>query len=1177
MNLEFGHGTSDLPDAARAGAAAARAALGAIRRHPLSCVFVFASVAYDLTELLGAIVDAAGDGVPVIGASTAGEICDGCRERSVVVAALASPHLSVCAAVGESVSKNWRRAFDDCARSPSISRFLHDTETLSQSLRATGEKAFAIMFSPGNTRYADSHACELVNEFNNRSGGAYPLIGGGCADDWHMEENYVFLGRRAYRDSMLMAFCTTGLAFGMGSAHGFVPTAKPLIVSRCSGHEIFEFDGTPAIGALSAATGFPISELQGKHFAQTTCIPFGYATAYDEFGLSVGSYFTPAGGIRTTHCFSEGAPITLMESRPDLLASAGKNAVIRALWSGGIRTPAAALMFSCALRSRIAGHTIESEIARVKSVVPDVPVAGFISFGELAPGADGRIHSNNDTVAALVFGDEVTELFRLAGERTAYEKMLRIQHATAVRLSTAVTVDDAFSALMEGICDTGEFDSGGAYLFREDERSLELVYHSGLGDAFIAAANRYEGESLNVRKVVAGEPIYHDFVSLETLVYHRAPIYRTEGVTSVAAIPLRHEGAIVGSLNVASHRSRSTSDIVKGVLETMATTAAGVLFRILAHERLRVSNDNLDMLYNTIADFIFIVGADGFVVDTNAVVERRLGYGADEIARMRAVDFHPAERRDEAAAIIGDMLAGLRETCEIPLKAKDGGLIPVETRVTRGTWNGREAIFGVSRDISERVRIENELRIRNDEYDRLVSTIPIGIFTIAATNDSDPRFVYVSPRWCEINQLTREEALANPSAAFSLIHPDEMENFYTHNVESYENGSFFTWEGRFVINGQVRHMHIESQPSRVRDGTLIWNGIIYDITERVAAQEALRVSEEKYRFITENMNDIVWTMDLSLHTTSVSPSIERVLGFTPEERLSQQIEEQVTPDSLSRIRELFAEEMRREEMGVDPNRSVTIETEFRRKDGTALWMVNNILAIRDQSGAIAGIYGVSRDISERKAAEQRLTASLAEKEALLHEVHHRVKNNLQIIASLVSLQQNRAPDATAVSILADLHGRIMTISAVHELLYRTGNFAGVNITEYVRTLSSMLLRSFASPELRVDIRYDAPEEIEFAMDRAIPLGLIVNELVTNSLKYAFRGSAQGTITIGLRRVNGCIQLRYHDTGPGLPADVTVGDAKTLGMLMIATLARQLRAAIKVPRGDGFSFILTCER
>jgi PAS domain S-box-containing protein len=153
-------------------------------------------------------------------------------------------------------------------------------------------------------------------------------------------------------------------------------------------------------------------------------------------------------------------------------------------------------------------------------------------------------------------------------------------------------------------------------------------------------------------------------------------------------------------------------------------------------------------------------------------------------------------------------------------------------------------------------------------------------------------------------------------------------------------------------------------------------GVVADITARKQAEETLRKSEEKFRFLAEKMADIVWTMDRDFQTSYVSPSVENVLGFTPEERKQQSLEEMITPESLQQVQEMYLTELQKEqEANSDPNRSVTIEIEYFHKDGSTVWMENIVKWIREPGGAIVGMHGVSRDITERKSAEHALRES----------------------------------------------------------------------------------------------------------------------------------------------------------------------------------------------------------
>ncbi len=205
-----------------------------------------------------------------------------------------------------------------------------------------------------------------------------------------------------------------------------------------------------------------------------------------------------------------------------------------------------------------------------------------------------------------------------------------------------------------------------------------------------------------------------------------------------------------------------------------------------------------------------------------------------------------------------------------------------------------------------------------------------------------------------------------------------------------------------LVGKDGRNYELNSSPFRDVDGEVKVIELVRDITEHKQAEQALKESQEKFRFLAEKMADIVWTVDLNFRTTYVSPSIEKVLGFTPEEREKQSLEQMITPESLTRVQRMFLE-LQREENGVsDPDRSFTIEVEYYRKDGSTVWMENTVKAMRDATGTLIGIYGVSRDITERKQAEEALKRSeetakrVGKENAVMAEIGRIISSTLNI-------------------------------------------------------------------------------------------------------------------------------------------------------------------------------------
>ena len=269
-------------------------------------------------------------------------------------------------------------------------------------------------------------------------------------------------------------------------------------------------------------------------------------------------------------------------------------------------------------------------------------------------------------------------------------------------------------------------------------------------------------------------------------------------------------------------------------------------------------------------------------------------------------------------------------------------------------------------------RIQGELEKTRDKYSHLYDFAPIGYFTVNQKGVIDEANLTIA----SMLGVERSALIGQPFTRFVLR--DDQNGFYKHRQRLLETEAPQSCELRLVKkDGDAFYAHLECTviTKKGDDGKQI-RAAVGDVTERKRAEEALRESEEKYKFLAENMMDTIWIVGPDFQTTYVSPSIERVLGFTPEERKQQSILEVAPPDSLKKIRQTFMEELRRDkEDGADLDRSILIAVEYYRKDGSTVWMENRVQAIRDSKNAIVGMMGISRDITERRKAEVALRKS----------------------------------------------------------------------------------------------------------------------------------------------------------------------------------------------------------
>ncbi len=243
-------------------------------------------------------------------------------------------------------------------------------------------------------------------------------------------------------------------------------------------------------------------------------------------------------------------------------------------------------------------------------------------------------------------------------------------------------------------------------------------------------------------------------------------------------------------------------------------------------------------------------------------------------------------------------------------------------------------------------------------------------------------------------------------------------------------------------------------------------------------------------------------------------------------------------------------------------------------DGSVRWIQGNAVPEREPSGSTLWS-GFMSDITERKLAEQALQSSLAEKQALLNEVHHRVKNNLQVITSLLRLEAGRSTQPDTKTVLGDMQGRIRSMALLHESLYRSGVFASVDLGAYLRNLATQAFRSMAPQDGKVALKLNLTS-VQVSMDQATPCGLLLNELISNCFKHGFPAGQNGEVRVVLQSVANNPQVRLHisDTGVGLPEDFDTRCGASLGLKLVSDLARQLGGQLNMGPGTLFEVCFT---
>jgi len=333
-------------------------------------------------------------------------------------------------------------------------------------------------------------------------------------------------------------------------------------------------------------------------------------------------------------------------------------------------------------------------------------------------------------------------------------------------------------------------------------------------------------------------------------------------------------------------------------------------------------------------------------------------------------------------------------------------------------------------------------------------------------------------------------------------------------------------------------------------------------------EQALRKSEERFRQVVESAPNAMVMVNTRGLIEMVNTQTERVFGYDRSELLGQSVEI-LLPERFAGhhpvLRGSFYAAPRPRPMGEGRDLFA------RRKDGSEFPVEIGLNPLETEEGTM--VLSAIVDISDRKREEERIRIALKEKDMLLGEIHHRVKNNLQVINSLLDLQSARMKDGPALDMLRDSQNRIRSMAMIHQTLYQSKDFAQVDFAKFLDSLVPMLVSSYGVDPNQIGLFMDA-SEVLLPLNAAIPCGLIVNELVSNVLKHAFPSGRGGEIRIVLGSdPDGTASLSVTDDGVGIPEEVDLERTETLGFQLVTHLVDQLGGTLTISRSDPTSFTL----
>jgi PAS domain S-box-containing protein len=339
-----------------------------------------------------------------------------------------------------------------------------------------------------------------------------------------------------------------------------------------------------------------------------------------------------------------------------------------------------------------------------------------------------------------------------------------------------------------------------------------------------------------------------------------------------------------------------------------------------------------------------------------------------------------------------------------------------------------------------------------------------------------------------------------------------------------------------------------------------------EIGERRRTETALRQSEEKYRSLADQIPIGIYRTTLDGKILYANPALAAILDYESVEELAKASAKDAYVNSLDRGRQV---DQLKAGGGV-----TSIEIEFKTRKGRQILVRDTGRIIHDPDRKIDYIDGIIEDITERNLAEELIKSALKEKEVLLKEIHHRVKNNMQIISSLLRLQSTRFEDKNLIDIFRASQSRIRSMALIHEGLYRSVDLARINFSDYLARLASQLFSMYRIDPRTIELKLDV-HGVDLDLNMAIPCAMIINELMTNALKYAFPDNRKGEVRITMNRDGqGKYTLIFKDNGVGISKDIDFRKTKSLGMRIITDLVAQLEGTIEMQSGAGTEYTIT---
>ena len=579
-----------------------------------------------------------------------------------------------------------------------------------------------------------------------------------------------------------------------------------------------------------------------------------------------------------------------------------------------------------------------------------------------------------------------------------------------------------------------------------------------------------------------------------------------------------------------------------------------------------IDKEFINCIINSSLDIIIASDINNKITHVSHSASSQFGYSKEEFKQISPIDLFKDKTEyeyiekhiKEKGYFIG----------KITNKKKNGKLFNTHLSASpitdnKGNYMG---LMGVSRDIKEVKKIEYEIINSEKKYRELFENFSDAVIIVDENNIT-----------IDINEAGKNLFEVEDNAAYNFYSfvSDKDKSIVSEKAkELRKEGMVRNFEIEIIAaKGTRKNIEISSS-AFYEDG--IFKGsrdVIRDISEKKKREALLIKQSSTIQSIFENTSNVlIWTLDSKFNVSSLNSEFSRMfkdrigdliqVGDNFFSKISNNLKP-YKPHLINEMEVLYT----KAQAGISQN----FESIIYSSEGKQMIYATFLSPIKIKGKKKFDLACLAVDLTHKKETELKLRKLLNEKEVLLKEVHHRVKNNLQVISSILNLQSSYVKDQMTLDILRESQNRIKTMSFIHESLYRSDDFSYVNFSNYINSLSSNLVQTYIIKHANINLELDLGD-VNLSLDQAIPCGLIINELVSNSIKYAFPLNRKGKIRIELTKKMNKMYLKVEDNGIGLPDNLDVENTDTLGLQLVYILISQLDGDIKVINKKGTRFL-----